>query len=298
MQILNSDSDEDGDKSKEKKQLLSVSDASKGTGEASTSKLGSQNEIDHLSEMFPDKSRDDLEACLNVQGSFSKAVTTLLPENFFTHDDDEYLMAWPFQHSENTSDTHGLKSELLELQKNFSPEQREKLKIDEDDLLNDAMAYYKDQTFDATRRLRIIYRGQPAADTGGVLRQFYTELLIAVSNAFFHGENYRSPIYNCDMVASGVMKLVGTIIVHSILQGGPGFPVFGPAVYNYLVTGDVQEAMKGLTIKDCSCQMAHFISMVRVQHFIITLTFSGDYKQTSAPSLHGHLDTSADNIQV
>ena len=173
-------------------------------------------------------------------------------------------MTSPFQNSENTSDTHELKSELLKLQKTFSNEQREKLKIDEDDILNDAMAYYKEQTFDATKRLRIMYRGQPAADTGGVLRQFYTQLLIEVSNVFFHGEEYKSPIYNCEMVASGVMKLVGIIIVHSILQGGPGFPVFGPAVYNYLATGDVQEAMKGLTIKDCSSQMAHFITMVRV----------------------------------
>lgn len=219
MQIIYSDSDEDGNKSKEKKQLPSVSDASKSPGQASTSKLESQNEIDHLSEMFPDKCRNDLAACLNVQGSFSKAVTTLLPENFFIFQQRHlskifFLTTSPFD--------------------------------------------------DATKRLQIMYRGQPAADTGGVLRQFYTQLLIEVSNVFFHGEEYKSPIYNCEMVASGVMKLVGIIIVHSILQGGPGFPVFGPAVYNYLATGDVQEAMKGLTIKDCSSQMAHFITMVRV----------------------------------
>ena len=65
------------------------------------------------------------------------------------------------------------------------------------------------------------------------------------------------------MVASGVMKLVGTIIVHSILQGGPGFPVFSSAAYNYLVTGDLHEAIKGIILKDCSIQMEHFISKVR-----------------------------------
>lgn len=111
------------------------------------------------------------------------------------------------------------------------------MKVDEEDILNDAMAYYKDQDFDPRKRLRIIYRGQAAADTGGVIRQFYAQLLSAISDAFFQGYTYRSPVYNCDIVASGVMKLVGTIIVHSVLQGGPGFPVFSPGVCNYLANG-------------------------------------------------------------
>ena len=65
------------------------------------------------------------------------------------------------------------------------------------------------------------------------------------------------------MVASGVMKLVGTIIAHSILQGGPGFPVFSPAVYNYLAKGNLDEAMTADTVKDCSIQMQQFICKVR-----------------------------------
>ena len=52
------------------------------------------------------------------------------------------------------------------------------------------------------------------------------------------------------------MKMVGTIIVHSVLQGGPGFPV-------YLAKGDLNEVMEGVTIKDCSYQMEHFITKVR-----------------------------------
>ena len=96
--------------------------------------------------------------------------------------------------------------------------------MDEDDILNDALAYYKDSKFDARKKLRVVYKGQPAADTGGVTRQFYTQLLQEISQQFFQGDTFKTPIYNSNMVVSGIMKLVGTVITHSILQGGPGFP--------------------------------------------------------------------------
>lgn len=47
-----------------------------------------------------------------------------------------------------------------------------KLKIDEKDLLEHAMVYYKAEEFDPTKGLRIVYSGQSAADTEGVVRQF------------------------------------------------------------------------------------------------------------------------------
>lgn len=94
------------------------------------------------------------------------------------------------------------------------------------------------------------------------MRQFFTQLLAAITDSFFQGKEYRSPIYNSDTVASGLMKLVGTIIVHSILQGGPGLPIFSPGIYYYLAKGNVEEALKGLTVTDCSLQMKHLIEKV------------------------------------
>ena len=85
---------------------------------------------------------------------------------------------------------------------------------------------------------------------------------ILITNTFFQGEEYRSPIYNSDTAASGLMKLVGTIIVHSILQGGPGLPVFSPGIYYYLAKGNAEEAMENLTVIDCSLEMRDFISKV------------------------------------
>ena len=46
----------------------------------------------------------------------------------------------PFEPLGTCCDTQDLNAELRALEKNFSSDQREKLKIDEEDLLNDAMA--------------------------------------------------------------------------------------------------------------------------------------------------------------
>ena len=143
-----------------------------------------------------------------------------------------------------------------------------KLKIDEEDLLENAMVYYKVEEFDPTKRLTIVYSGQSPADTEGVVRQFYTLLLCAVSKQqFFQGLDYRTPIYSSDVAAAGVMKLVGVMVVHSILQGGTGFPIFSPAVYNYLCKGALQEAVKTMITDDCSLHMQDLITKVRKGKF-------------------------------
>ena len=91
--------------------------------------------------------------------------------------------------------------------------EKEKLKVDEDDLLKDGLAYYKDPEFDPKKNLRVMYNNQPAADTGGVARHFFTQLLHLVSNQFFHGDCFKMPIYSTQIVGSNMMKLVGTILV-------------------------------------------------------------------------------------
>jgi len=64
------------------------------------------------------------------------------------------------------------------------------------------------------------------------VRQFYTRLLAAITNSFFFSrKRIPKPTYNSDTVASGLMKFVGTIIVHSILQGRQGVPIFSPGIY-------------------------------------------------------------------
>lgn len=53
--------------------------------------------------------------------------------------------------------------------------------------------------------LRVIFNNQPAADIGGVSRQFYTQLLFLLLEEFFQGDQYKMPTYSSHVVASGVL---------------------------------------------------------------------------------------------
>ena len=49
-----------------------------------------------------------------------------------------------------------------------------KLKIsDEEDLVEEALVYYKHPSFNPLLPVRIAFENQPAVDTGGVTRQFF-----------------------------------------------------------------------------------------------------------------------------
>ena len=221
-----------------------------------------QEDLNRLKEMFPNTSYDALGHALLLHGTVDKAALSLSAiassQVSISDDDedDEIISSIPLLPQETS-----LSSILKGLEEGLSKE-KEKLRVEEEDLFNDALCYYKDPNFDEKKRLRIVYQGQPAVDTGGVTRQFFTKLLSIISEMFFEGCVYKSPIYNADVVASGMMKYIGTIIVHSILQGGPAFPVFSPSVYEYLSTGDFELAMKTANIGECSAHMNHFINQV------------------------------------
>ena len=47
------------------------------------------------------------------------------------------------------------------------------------------------------------------------------------------------PIYNIDALMGAMFKFSGNMIAASIVQGGPGFPMFSSACYAYLKTQDL-----------------------------------------------------------
>ena len=212
------------------------------------------DELSQLREMFPSKPIDCLRDSLVVHGSVTKAALSLSRTDVDVDDSDLY---------QSLFDTapESLQAIIEELKKQLNDE-KEKVKVEEDDLLNDALTYYKDSEFDPKKKLRIVFKNQPAADTGGVLRQFFTQLLKEISEHFFFGEKSRRPIYNSDIVSSGMMKLVGTIIVHSVLLAGLGFPVFSRSLYRYLATGKTDEVIQNMTVDDCSLPVRNFIEVI------------------------------------
>lgn len=217
-----------------------------------------EDKLVQLMEIFPLCSREELKEALDIHDTVAVAALALSANvTNDTSDSESDLLQPSFLPSKQ--DVVTLQDLLEQIQGNFSSDDKEKVKVDEDDVLNDALVYYKGCNFDAKKKIRVIYRGQPAADTGGVTRQFFTQLLQKISEEFFQGDTYKTPIYNSNMVVSGIMKLVGTIIVHSVLQGGPGFAVFSPSVYHYLATGDLDAAVQMVSVNDCSIATKHFV---------------------------------------
>ena len=94
-----------------------------------------------------------------------------------------------------------------------------------------------------------IVKGQPAVDTGGVLRQVFSEVFLVLANNegiqhIFTEEAYRKvPVFGNELAVNGFFEVLGKMIAHSLVQGGPGFPYMSPAVYWYLTTGDLQASL-------------------------------------------------------
>ena len=64
---------------------------------------------------------------------------------------------------------------VYKLGKKLTGKTQKLITVDHDDLISDAIAYYKSSQFDASCPLKTKFSGQPAIDGGGVLRQFYSE---------------------------------------------------------------------------------------------------------------------------
>ena len=91
-----------------------------------------------------------------------------------------------------------------------------------------------------------------------------------MSVELFHGDDYKIPIYNSHVVASGMMTLVGKIIIHSILQEVIGLTMFSPPVYHYLAMRDVDGAIQKMTMNDCYINM---VSAFKVALYTILQKF-------------------------
>lgn len=203
-----------------------------------------QHKLSQLQEMFPGKPRQTLVHALNVTTSVEEAVGYLTGRGAEPESEDfDRGSLETFGLSPGTvPELKSLKSVLQHLWKNHS-EEKVKLRIDPEDILQDAFAFYKSSSFDESCPLRIVYNGQPAADSGGVLRQFYSDVFNKVVENYFHGyDNKKLPIPSSDILMSSMMMILGKMIVHSLLQGGPGFPFFPLACYKYLATGDIANA--------------------------------------------------------
>ena len=149
-------------------------------------------------------------------------------------------------------------------------EDKIRLRAQQQHALEEALAHYKAPEFNPAIKMNVQYRGQSAIDTGGVLRQFFTDVFMHMVTGcedvppLFEGPiNRKLPICSAGTVVSGVFELVGKIIAHGIIQAGVGMPCFSPASFKYLVTNDLSEAINFVTIDDVTNPtIKHYIDKV------------------------------------
>ena len=108
--------------------------------------------------------------------------------------------------------------------------------------------HYKDSNFDPSVPIKFQIRGEPAVDTGGVLRQVYDSMFLKVAKGegcngvqMFPGPlsfERVLPSYRSSKILSGTFEMLSKIIARSLEQGGPGFPHLCPTLYWYVATGD------------------------------------------------------------
>ena len=103
-----------------------------------------------------------------------------------------------------------------------------KVSVDFDDMWADMVGQYKSPNMYLHSRLRIILDGKPSIDTGGVRRQVYSSIFDNFAHnhtiRLFDGpENHLRPVCTADARSSGLLKILGVMIAHSICQDGIRF---------------------------------------------------------------------------
>ena len=133
---------------------------------------------------------------------------------------------------------------ILKMMNNrFAHEAVVKVRVDSEEAWQDTVTYYKSHRVDVTKQLRVQLDDQPALDTGGVRAQLYSSVYEGfITNQhvkLFDGPNcYKRPRCTAEARSSGLFKVLGTMVAHSIAQVGIGFPYFSPLCYWYIVDGE------------------------------------------------------------
>ncbi|PFX11272.1 hypothetical protein AWC38_SpisGene25106, partial [Stylophora pistillata] len=137
-------------------------------------------------------------------------------------------------------------SDILSKLRNEMNNGSEKLKVDEDDIVSDVLHYYKESEFNPRKRVPISLNVRVAIDTGGILRQVFSDVFSALAENkdglhLFKGAAKRKvPVFTNMHVLTGIFEVLGKIIAHSIIQNGPGFPCLAPVIYSYISSGDLE----------------------------------------------------------
>ena len=159
-----------------------------------------------------------------------------------------------------------LNSVITVMNNYFEAKPTAKIQVDLNTAWDDMLAYYKSNKIDYDLRIRIALTGEVAIDTGGVRRQIYTQVYAEFAQnkhiqLFDGGDNHLRPAISAVARSSGMLKILGKMLSHSIFQDGIGFPYLSPACYWYLI-GSEDMAIEHITLDDLPADAATLIAEV------------------------------------
>ena len=150
---------------------------------------------------------------------------------------------------------------------------RLKLDVDLEDAWSDIVAQYKSSSMNYYTQIRIKLGSKPPVDTGGVRRHIYSRVFEDFTTNKFVGlfdgpANYLRPACTAEARSSGLLKVLGSIIAHSICQDGIGFPYLSPTCYSYLVGGE-DNALELVSPEDLPADSAFVVSQVAMYNSMV-----------------------------
>ena len=115
-------------------------------------------------------------------------------------------------------------------------------------LWRSALSFYKNCIHNPERllyELRIEFENEEGVDAGALKCAFFECLLTEMNEKLFEGEpTHRVPRRDSNIDKN--FQSAGMMIGHSIMQGGPSFPCFCPAIYNFMLFGNKELALEEL----------------------------------------------------
>ena len=147
---------------------------------------------------------------------------------------------------------------------------------DEEDWVEAAFCFYKQSKLNKSASVPISVRGQPAVDTGGLRRQFFSVIFnqmvsssaMPSTNIFEGPPNRLLPAFKASLLSSGMLKTAGTMIAHSPLLDAQRFPFLADYCYYYIagcydisVTCITEEDI-GIRVKSVINEVSHTMGLI------------------------------------
>lgn len=211
--------------------------------------------------MFPSRDPADLTEVLEVsKGDISNAVELLLDSEDEGGSIHEPISYQPFSDQRPCSSSSistsaaltSLESILQDASQEIDYTSPIEVVIDRDRFWRNGLSFYKSSLSNKKRLLQdfhVEFKEEEGIDAGALKLDFFELMLQEINNQLFTGLPTRR-IPKKDWALEGMFELAGVIIAHSIIHGGPSFPCLSPAVFDYIIYGEIDRALSGLSVKD------------------------------------------------